>query len=334
MKIYNYFSIYTIRTEALKEFCDSSEIEYRKILSHSKTRWLSLFPCINRVLQMYPALQSYFQLQEHPPVLIKTYFENPLNESYLWFIHSLTSTFDLNIKNIIKEKNNIIEIMEILENVADILQTRRSQQFLPLKVKEIIKANSTDPKSDIIKSEFMNVYDRALEYLKNWMSSLEEFKNFKWMKLQDKPTWNEIEKSIMYLRAKNVIIDDVLLFYQAANLNTFVENMNGSLEFKRKVSSEKWLKYFEQVNTSSSSELLKICTFIFAIPSHNANVERVFSMMNAQWTDERNRFTVDSVKGLLMVKYNYKEFNCSEFYDYCLNNKKLLSDVRSSAKYN
>ena len=45
-KIYQYFHIYTVRTEQLKEYCDFVDIEYRKLLSHSKTRWLSLFPGI------------------------------------------------------------------------------------------------------------------------------------------------------------------------------------------------------------------------------------------------------------------------------------------------
>lgn len=59
LKIYNFFSIYTIRTESLKEFCDFVCIEYRSLLYHSKTRWLSLYPAINRILQMFPALKSF-----------------------------------------------------------------------------------------------------------------------------------------------------------------------------------------------------------------------------------------------------------------------------------
>jgi hypothetical protein len=36
------------------------------------------------------------------------------------------------------------------------------------------------------------------------------------------------------------------------------------------------------------SELLIIAEFFLAIPSHNANTERVFSLMKSQWTKERN----------------------------------------------
>lgn len=54
-KKYSHFSIYTVRVETLKEFCSFVEINYKQILNYSKTRWLSLYPVINRVLQSYRA---------------------------------------------------------------------------------------------------------------------------------------------------------------------------------------------------------------------------------------------------------------------------------------
>ena len=50
VKIFNYFSIYTVRTHELKEFCEFVEVEFRNLLSHSKTRWLSLLPAVERIL--------------------------------------------------------------------------------------------------------------------------------------------------------------------------------------------------------------------------------------------------------------------------------------------
>lgn len=87
-RIYQYFHIYTVRTENLKEYCEFVDIEYRRLLSHSKTRWLSLFPGIERLLQMFPALKSFFLSQEKPPVMIRKFFENDFSEIYLW--HALT----------------------------------------------------------------------------------------------------------------------------------------------------------------------------------------------------------------------------------------------------
>lgn len=80
LKIYNFFATYTVRTEALKEFCETAEVEYKQLLYHSKTRWLSLFPAIERLLKLYRPLNDYFESIERPPVLIKQFFENPLSE--------------------------------------------------------------------------------------------------------------------------------------------------------------------------------------------------------------------------------------------------------------
>lgn len=59
-KIYSHFYIYTVRTESLKEFCDGVDIQYRKLLCYSKTRWLSLFPALERILKLFEPIKSYF----------------------------------------------------------------------------------------------------------------------------------------------------------------------------------------------------------------------------------------------------------------------------------
>lgn len=46
------------------------------------------------------------------------------------------------------------------------------------------------------------------------------------------------------------------------------------------------------------SHFLKICEYVFSIPTYNANVERVFSLMSTQWTDERNRLSVETVQNI------------------------------------
>lgn len=76
MKIYNYFSIYTVRVEKLKDFCEFADLGYKQLLNHSKTRWLSLFPCVQRILEIYEALKSYFLSIENPPVVLKLFFQN------------------------------------------------------------------------------------------------------------------------------------------------------------------------------------------------------------------------------------------------------------------
>jgi hypothetical protein len=104
-------------------------------------------------------------------------------------------------------------------------------------------------------------------------------------------------------------------------------------DFSSLLSDKKWMKYFEQRSYDTSSERLKICTFYFFIPAQNANVERIFSLMKSQWTDDRNRLQSDSVKHLLMTQYHFKHFYCTQFYNYYIKNISLLSKNRSSNKY-
>jgi len=68
---YQYFCIYTVRTEELKDYCDFVGTEYWKLLSHSVTRRISLYPSLSRMLQVYPALQSYFMSIDKPPIVLK-----------------------------------------------------------------------------------------------------------------------------------------------------------------------------------------------------------------------------------------------------------------------
>jgi len=76
LKVFNYFAVYTVRTEALKDFCEFVDVNYQQLLYHSKTRWLSLFPAIERMLQLFPALKAYFLSISQPPLLIKKFFVN------------------------------------------------------------------------------------------------------------------------------------------------------------------------------------------------------------------------------------------------------------------
>jgi len=86
------------------------------------------------------------------------------------------------------------------------------------------------------------------------------------------------------------------------------------------------------IHVEQHSEFLKIAQYVFAIPAHNANVERVFSLMEIQWNDERNRLQVDTVESIIICKYSYKK-TCSEFYEYVKTQPSLLTSVKSSKKY-
>ena len=48
------------RKASLTEFYSFCDVDYRKIVKHVNTRWLSLEQAVTQVLQQFPGLKSYF----------------------------------------------------------------------------------------------------------------------------------------------------------------------------------------------------------------------------------------------------------------------------------
>ncbi|KAJ0174761.1 hypothetical protein K1T71_009869 [Dendrolimus kikuchii] len=58
LKVYSEFSAFAKRTAKLKEFF--AHLEYKCILRHVPTRWLSLLPALDRLILNWPVLEAYF----------------------------------------------------------------------------------------------------------------------------------------------------------------------------------------------------------------------------------------------------------------------------------
>lgn len=122
------------------------------------------------------------------------------------------------------------------------------------------------------------------------------------------------------------------------NLVRFVDKkrQDKDADFFAKPCNDKICAFFAANNDPSAySEILKIAKYYFAIPGHNANCERAFSLIKSQWTDERNRMSVQTARALVTIKTNFKNFTCVEFHKYLLRpeNVNLLRSIGDSKKY-
>lgn len=103
---------------------------------YSKTRWLTLFPAIERILKLYPALKSYFQSQGPNETWqqLTNFFDNPINKAYLWFVHSMMSLLHPQIKSVESADHSALDTLYILQDLEDKVLTRKVNNFLPLKM--------------------------------------------------------------------------------------------------------------------------------------------------------------------------------------------------------
>ena len=162
VKIYKYFYIYTVRDAQLKEFCEFVEIDYKKVLQHGNTPFLSLLPAIERILQIYEGLKSYLCSQEHCPLLLKRFFNSKLGEIYLRFVYGQLGLFNKTILTMEKAKATTTDIvLEINKNLTPCDLEQRKEIF----------SNINDTQNDINKLIETNPEGASIKSKSGWMES-------------------------------------------------------------------------------------------------------------------------------------------------------------------
>lgn len=215
------------------------------------------------------------------------------------------------------------------------LSERIAEKFIPFTVRNIFAQNEhLETECEHLKSQLLQLYHNALEYLNTWTEQFDEFKIFTWMNLSKVPAFEDIQTCINYLHGKNIIVNEDVCFNQFCALKEFVTIHHVNDDFKKKLADQKWLMFFKYCSSIEQySELLTIAEYFFAIPAHNANVERIFSLIGVQWTDERNRLLVESVRNIALMKYNFKDLDCFDFFKMISEKHEILRKVKSNEKY-
>lgn len=86
VKIYSHFYLTTVRVTVLKEFCDSVNVDYKKVLGYCKTRFLDLLPAIESILRIFDALKRYFLEDPSSPNSLKMFFSGTMAKIWLLFL--------------------------------------------------------------------------------------------------------------------------------------------------------------------------------------------------------------------------------------------------------
>ena len=199
-----------------------------------------------------------------------------------------------------------------------------------------LKEEDQDHACDSFIRDVSVLYKFFVEYLDNGLVHFYEFECFDWMPLSQTTKWENVEPCLGYLHQKNVSIDEAKLFDQYHSLCKFIETHLGTnaLAYRKMMAHERWAAYFNTCSTIELfSELLKIAQFYFSIIVHNANVECIFSLMQPQWSKERERFLFDSVASILKLVCNFNDITSNQYYDIIEADSTLLKKVKETAKY-
>lgn len=111
--LYNWFERSTKRKGILVEYMEFSGHEYAKILKHVSTRWLSLERCVQRTLEKYSGLKTYFLSEEFADQRfsrLQDAFSNALTEVALLFHHASIPLFN-NFNKLLQSDEPIIHML-------------------------------------------------------------------------------------------------------------------------------------------------------------------------------------------------------------------------------
>lgn len=97
--IYYHFRYSVKRIASLQEYADFCTIEYKRILKHCETRWLSLRKSIQHTIHMWDPLCPYFQshCDVEKPGKVRTIngiFQQPQTKLWLCFLSNILAIFD------------------------------------------------------------------------------------------------------------------------------------------------------------------------------------------------------------------------------------------------
>lgn len=338
-KIYMYFYIYTVRVTALQEFCDFVSIEYQKLLSYSKTRWLDMMPAIERIIKMFPGLKSYFLSLDKCPVLLQAFFEDPSAELWLYFVHNQAASFQATVLQIENQTATCIEVYRSLKDLNEKCRERSSQKFIPIILQSKLKELEKEIDTKKLQSQMIEFYETSANYLDRWSIQFEEINIFDWVLLRSQTSWEDVQKCVAFV---NGIFPDKIndneLFDEISYIQRYVtaEKINEWSTPSAQVPVEKrWMEIFQHfANHYVPCDNVKLMAeFTLCLPGTNAPTERVFSLINNIWTPDKSQLKVETLKHMLVVKCNYTNYSCNEFYDMLSQNSDVLSAIHSNQKY-
>lgn len=340
VKIYSFFYIYSVRVEALKEFCDSTDTEYHKLLGYSKTRWLALMPALERVIKMFQPLKSYFLSIDKCPNILKMFFDNPSSELWLYFLHAQAATFQQAVLKIEGQNVSAIESAKEINRLRDNLALKENSLFLPHTVRNLlVKLQETDAAIDQqnVKTAAAEFYKTSKEYLEQWCQFNTELEVLEWVNLLKIPTWEEVQNVMDLLVTQGFVSSsqDTEVFDEFSLILNYVTDEKITSWNVEHVSTEnRWVELFQyfRANNLNCTNFRIIIEYIMCLPGSNAPVERVFSLMNKIWTSDKTQLSVAVLKAILITKTNINK-SCNELHSYLKTRPDILKLICSTEKY-
>lgn len=338
LKIYAHFSHSAVRREELKRFIASVDGDFHEVKRHVGTRWLSLLPCIDTLLLNWSPIRSYFVSLDNCPMVLQSLLmldntENDMIVIYFHFCSHMLNLFNKAVKCLEGNCITIFDIYGIMVHLRDGLVQRKQDLFFGYETGKKIKLLSSPELTREIHTNFLLFIDKSLEYLNKWF----DFNDTNWLftlgnlNLKNNVEFDNVVNIIekLNLQKLNVNMDD--LYGEISLLNKLYDQIYSSMGFAELSTAQKWQQVFNKTHDNFSN-FYKVISFLLSIPATSAFTERVFSVMNSKWRDERNKASLNLIKNELLIYFNLN-IDCKDALQLFSSDNHLIQLAKSNKKY-
>ncbi|XP_077974479.1 uncharacterized protein LOC144430420 [Styela clava] len=323
LKICSHFKSQTARAESLKQFCSQLEAQYTALPTHTPTRWTTLDNVVEKIIDIWEPLKHHFLSLKCPPRILEEFFKSEQSLIIITFLHSALLVFKKPLLLLQKTTALFPQLADIIDSFKD-----ASSEFYGATTAELLKGLKNDH-AEMLKSRFQEFYTITMDYIDKWYRPEEHPGNLDWTLLRNrKVKYEEVLEMAKQIDPHIAMADE--LFDEVSALNSLLENIPDDV-FDKDDPEKKWMNILSE--TDYLPLIYKLVSIVFSIPVSNAFVERVFSLVSAQWTNERNRLREQAVRALIQVRVNLEDFSCPEMHNLISSDQRLLKQIVGGNKY-
>lgn len=336
---YTWFSHSTVRLEKFRNlYYNVHKQDPLKIVNVCATRWLSIYTAVDRILDQWDDLKSYFlsvsnSEKSYSAQLLHDMFSDESNLVYLRYMKYVLSDVN-NLNKSLQSKNDSFKVMDDLVNVIEklaklvvnpttknILQVQNLRSYanpvpyFGIRCEQIL-CRMNDPNT------VQNIRARSVEFVFELIDQLKArlpnniriFRMIKSFSIENtlKVIKNRITE-IAVMEEFNLDLDTVEKIERQWENITSVQ---WDLDLVKSGDSFRfWMTVYKFRDSAGINPFKELCDLVFillALPISNADVERVFSMMNIVKSKLRNRMLRKTCNAILLIRYTLLTFkqNC------------------------
>ncbi|XP_067949658.1 uncharacterized protein [Watersipora subatra] len=312
------------RTEELKSyFAAYPDLEYKRMLKHCSTRWLSIRPCLERLLVFYEPIMKYFidckEAEKRGKAKnIKEILTDPVTKPLLFFLSDTLKTVDkYNVlfqnEQFILDRGYEATLSLIKDLLGRILPPEKIRPYLRHDLSQIDLSSFLEPSEFAISTdcriELERIYDedtetehKVLNYCKDWILAF-------------------------FTKLRTTFPVDLLKAFSVLNPQTISENRNVIKLFidlckligapvPEDLKTQLRMMLCDEFDTAKDCIPFWIhmaekypavqlaMSYILAFPNSNAGTERLFSLLKAVHTPVRNSLAIETINAILQMKVN------------------------------